>query len=153
MEDGLRKRLELTKKRLAEIDAALLEPDVTSDLANFRSISVERSQIEDIVLKYDEYLKVEQNLEEAMLLMNEKDEEMAEFGKEEYKALSVRLPEIIEELRALLIPKDPYDDKNIVVEIRGAVGGDEAKIFAGDLFRMYVKYAARQGWKMQILDE
>jgi peptide chain release factor 1 len=153
MEDGLRRRLELTKKRLAEIDAALLEPDVTSDLANFRSISVERSQIEDIVLKYDEYLKVEQNLEEAMLLMNEKDEEMAEFGKEEYKALSVRLPEIIEELRVLLIPKDPYDDKNIVVEISGAVGGDEAKIFAGDLFRMYVKYAERQGWKMQILDE
>lgn len=153
MEDGLRRRLELTKKRLAEIDAALLEPDVTSDLTNFRSISVERSQIEDIVLKYDEYLKVEQNLEEAMLLMNEKDEEMAEFGKEEYKALSVRLPEIIEELRVLLIPKDPYDDKNIVVEISGAVGGDEAKIFAGDLFRMYVKYAERQGWKMQILDE
>ena len=153
MEDGLRRRLELTKKRLAEIDAALLEPDVTSDLTNFRSISVERSQIKDIVLKYDEYLKVEQNLEEAMLLMNEKDEEMAEFGKEEYKALSVRLPEIIEELRVLLIPKDPYDDKNIVVEISGAVGGDEAKIFAGDLFRMYVKYAERQGWKMQILDE
>lgn len=153
MEDGLRRRLELTKKRLAEIDAALLEPDVTSDLANFRAISVERSQIEDIVAKYNEYLKAEQNLEEAILLMNEKDEEMAEFGKEEYKTLSARLPQIIDELRVLLIPKDPYDDKNIVVEISGAVGGDEAKIFAGDLFRMYVKYAERQGWKMQILDE
>lgn len=153
MEDGLRKRLELTKKRLAEIDELLMQPDITSDLAHFRAISVERSQIEEIVEKYDEYVRIEGDIEGALLLMEEKDPEIAEFAREEYKELSAKLPEILEDLKVLLIPRDPYDDKNIVIEIRGAVGGDEANIFAGDLFRMYVKYAERQGWKMQILDE
>ncbi|MDY0214767.1 MAG: peptide chain release factor 1 [Bacilli bacterium] len=153
MEDGLRKRLELTKKRLAEIDAQLLEPDVTNDLNNFRAISVERSQIEDIVEKYNEYVRIENDIEAALLLMEEKDPEISEFAHQEYKDLSAKLPLLLDDLKVLLIPKDPYDDKNIVVEIRGAVGGDEANIFAGDLFRMYVKYAERQGWKMQILDE
>lgn len=153
MEDGLRKRLELTKKRLAEIDAQLLKPDVTNDLNNFRAISVERSQIEDIVEKYNEYVRIENDIEAALLLMEEKDPEISEFAHQEYKDLSAKLPLLLDDLKVLLIPKDPYDDKNIVVEIRGAVGGDEANIFAGDLFRMYVKYAERQGWKMQILDE
>jgi peptide chain release factor 1 len=153
MEDGLRKRLELTKKRLAEIDAQLLEPDVTNDLNNFRAISVERSQIEDIVEKYNEYVRIENDIEAALLLMEEKDPEISEFAHQEYKDLSAKLPLLLDDLKVLLIPKDPYDDKNIVVEIRGAVGGDEANIFAGDLFRMYVKYAERQGWKKQILDE
>ncbi len=153
MEDGLRKRLVLTRQRLAAIDKELLDPEVTRDLKHFREISVERSQIEEVVLKFDEYEKAEKNIEEALLLMEEKDSEIAAFAKEEFKELSARLPEIKEEIRFLLIPKDPFDDKNIVVEIRGAVGGDEANIFAGDLFRMYVKYAERQGWKMQIIDE
>lgn len=153
MEDGLRKRLLLTKKRLQEIDNELLDPNVTNDLNHFRAISVERSQIEDVVLKFDEYVKTEQNIEEAKLLMDEKDEEIAEFAKEQFKELSAALPDLLEEIKVLLIPKDPFDDKNIVVEIRGAVGGDEANIFAGDLFRMYVKYAEKQGWKMQVLDE
>lgn len=153
MEDGLRKRLLLTKKRLAEIDEMLLDPNVTNDLNHFRNISVERSQIEEVVEKFDEYLKDEQNLEEAKVLMYENDPEIAEFAKEEFKMLSDKLPALLDDIKVLLIPKDPFDDKNIVVEIRGAVGGDEANIFAGDLFRMYVKYAERQGWKMQILDE
>lgn len=153
MEDGLRKRLRLTKKRLQEIDNELLDPNVTNDLNHFRAISVERSQIEDVVLKFDEYVKMEQNIEEAKLLMDEKDEEIAEFAKEQFKELSAALPDLLEEIKVLLIPKDPFDDKNIVVEIRGAVGGDEANIFAGDLFRMYVKYAEKQGLKMQVLDE
>ncbi len=153
MEDGLRKRLQLTKKRLQEIDNELLDPNVTNDLNHFRAISVERSQIEDVVLKFDEYVKMEQNIEEAKLLMDEKDEEIVEFAKEQFKELSAALPDLLEEIKVLLIPKDPFDDKNIVVEIRGAVGGDEANIFAGDLFRMYVKYAEKQGWKMQVLDE
>lgn len=153
MEDGLRKRLELTKKRLGEIDELLLDPGVTNDLNNFKAISVERSQLEPIVEKYNEFLKTEQNIEEAYLLMNEKDPEIADFAKEEYKELGSKIIDIQEEIKVLLIPKDPFDDKNIVVEIRGAVGGAEAAIFAGDLFRMYVKYAERKGWKMQILDE
>jgi len=153
MEDVLRNRLETTKKRLSEIDEELLKPDITSDLDYFRDISVERSQIEEVVEKYNEYLKLEEDLESSLILMDDKDEEIAQFAKEQHKEIANRLPELINEIRVLLIPKDPYDDKNIVVEIRGAVGGDEANIFAGDLFRMYVKYAERQGWQMQILDE
>ncbi len=153
MEDVLRNRLETTKKRLSEIDEELLKPDITSDLDYFRDISVERSQIEEVVEKYNEYLKLEEDLESSLILMDDKDEEIAEFAKEQHKEIANRLPKLINEIRVLLIPKDPYDDKNIVVEIRGAVGGDEANIFAGDLFRMYVKYAERQGWQMQILDE
>lgn len=153
MDELLRKRLELTKKRLAEIDEELIQPDVTSDRNHFRDISVERAEIEEIVEKYNEYLKLEEDLESTLILIEDKDEEIAEFAKEQHKEISDRLPKLIDEIRVLLIPKDPYDDKNIIVEIRGAVGGDEANIFAGDLFRMYVKYAEKQGWSMQILDE
>ena len=111
MEDGLRKRLVLTRQRLAAIDKELLDPEVTRDLKHFREISVERSQIEEVVLKFDEYEKAEKNIEEALLLMEEKDSEIAAFAKEEFKELSARLPEIKEEIRFLLIPKDPFDDK------------------------------------------
>ncbi|MCX5775954.1 MAG: peptide chain release factor 1 [Firmicutes bacterium] len=153
MEDAMLQRLKATVVRLAEIDNELMDEHVTRDIYRFRDLSKERSSIAESVDKFNEYLKVNADKKEAMAMSNDPDPEMATMGKEEYKALTTRENELVEELRLLLIPHDPNDDKNIIVEIRGAVGGDEANIFAGDLFRMYVKYAEKKGWKIQMIDE
>lgn len=153
MEESLRQRLIATKARLLEIDEALMADDVTRDIKRFRELSKERSTIAPVVEQYEAYEKVAANREDAYHMSNDSDPDIAEMAKEEFKELSVHEEEIMEAIRLLLIPRDPNDDKNIVVEIRGAVGGDEACIFAGDLFRMYTRYAERVGWKTQMIDE
>ena len=150
MEETMLLRLKTAKKRLAEIDELLMDENATRDINNFRTLSKERSTLEPQVAKFDEYLLLDENKKQAFEMSQDSDNEISEMGKEEYKALCAQEEELIEEIRIMLIPKDPNDDKNIIVEIRGAVGGDEANIFAGDLFRMYVKYAETQGWKMQL---
>ena len=112
------------------------------------SLSKEQASIEEVVEKYKEYKKTDSDLNEAKELLN--DPEMGELAKEDIDTLSTRKEELIKELEILLLPKDPNDDKNIIVEIRGAAGGDEANIFAGDLFEMYSKYAESQGWRIEI---
>lgn len=149
----MRARLEQTKNRYIELEEKLVSPDVLNNMNEFRDFSKEKASIEDIVEKFDEFLKNESDKNDALLMMNENDEEISSFAKQTFQELSKNEDVLIEELKILLIPKDPNDGKNIIVEIRGAVGGDEANIFAGDLFRMYVKYAERQNWKIQILDE
>ncbi len=153
MEEKLYQRLEATKKRLNEIDQLLMDEQTMQDLNKFRELSKERANIAPVVEKYDLYTKTVEDKNEAMLMANDADEELSALGKEELKRLSELEPTIIDEIRLLLLPKDPNDDKNIIVEIRGAVGGDEANIFAGDLFRMYTRYAEKQGWKIQMIDE
>ena len=153
MEESMRKRLEATKNRLQEIDEQLCKDDVMSDMKKFKELSKERASIEPVVEKFDKYLKLESDLEEAFLMMNESDQELAELGKEEHKRILAEQSQLIDEIKIDLLPKDPNDDKNIIVEIRGAAGGDEANIFAGDLFRMYVRYAEHQGWKIQMIEE
>ena len=153
MEESMRKRLEATKNRLQEIDEELCKDDVMSDMKKFKELSKERASIEPVVEKFDKYLKLESDLEEAFLMMNESDQELAELGKEEHKRILAEQSQLIDEIKIDLLPKDPNDDKNIIVEIRGAAGGDEANIFAGDLFRMYVRYAEHQGWKIQMIEE
>ncbi|MDY5669619.1 MAG: peptide chain release factor 1 [Bacilli bacterium] len=153
MEESMRKRLEATKNRLQEIDEQLCKDDVMSDMKKFKELSKERASIEPVVEKSDKYLKLESDLEEASLMMNESDQELAELGKEEHKRILAEQSQLIDEIKIDLLPKDPNDDKNIIVEIRGAAGGDEANIFAGDLFRMYVRYAEHQGWKIQMIEE
>lgn len=153
MEEQMLRRLEATVVRLEEIDRLLMDEAVTSDRHRYRDLSKERANIEPLVEKYEEYKKVVSNREDALLMSNDSDAEIAQMGKEEFKRLSEREEELINELRILMIPKDPNDDKNIVVEIRGAVGGDEADLFAADLFRMYTRYAESQGWKIQMIDE
>ena len=111
----------------------------------------EHAEIEEVVLKYKEYKKVKQSLADAEELM--KDPEMKELAEEEAKADREQLPKLEEELKVLLIPKDPDDDKNIICEIRGGAGGDEAALFAGTLFRMYSMYAERKHWKLEVLNE
>ena len=146
-------RLNQAKERLKDIDLKLEDPDVVKDLEAFRKLSKEKANLDPIIEKYDEYLKLVSDREDALLMLKDSDEEIIKFAKETIDNIDKELIDIEEQLKILLVPKDPNDDKNIVVEIRGAVGGDEANIFAGDLFRMYVKYAEKKGWKLQLIDE
>ena len=152
MEESMLKRLEITAKRYQELNEKLVEENVTNDMKLFRELSKEHANLEPIVEKYDEYKRASSDLEDSILMSNDSDPEISELGKSEHKRLLTVLEELESEIRILLLPKDPDDDKNIIVEIRGGVGGDEADIFAGDLFRMYTRYAESQGWKIQIID-
>ena len=153
MEESMRQRLIVAEKRLKEIDEELLSPDIMKDIAHFREISKERSVLEPQVEAFQQYLKNEEDLAGAQEMARDSDPELSEMGKEEIKRLEAAQIKLEEDLKEMLLPKDPNDDKNIIVEIRGAVGGDEANIFAGDLFRMYTRYAETQGWKIKMLDE
>ena len=153
MEESMYQRLEIAVKRLAEIDEELSNEDVMKDIAHFRELSKERANLDPQVEAFNRFKKATNELVEAKELAKDSDPELAEMGKEEVKSLENELEKLEEELKELLLPRDPNDDKNIIVEIRGAVGGDEANIFAGDLFRMYTRYAEAQGWKIKILDE
>ena len=141
-------RLETTLKRYNEISEELSKPEVLGNVELMTTLSKEQSQISEIVEKYKEYKKVLNDLEEAKELLN--DKEMAELAKEDINNLSTEKESLEKELEVLLLPKDPNDDKNIIVEIRGAAGGDEANIFAGDLFEMYSRYAESQGWRIEV---
>ena len=141
-------RLEATLNRYNELTSLLSSPEILANVDKMTSLSKEQASIEEVVEKYKEYKKTDNDLEEAKELLN--DPEMGELAKEDIDSLSTRKEELIKELEILLLPKDPNDDKNIIVEIRGAAGGDEANIFAGDLFEMYSKYAESQGWRIEI---
>ena len=143
-------RLETTLKRFNEITEELSKPEVLNDVETMTTLSKEQSQISEIVEKYKEYKKVLSDLDEAKELLN--DKEMAELAKEDINNLSSEKENLEKELEVLLLPKDPNDDKNIIVEIRGAAGGDEANIFAGDLFDMYSRYAENMGWKIEVMN-
>lgn len=149
----MRNRLEVAIKRLEEIDRELMDENIMKDIKHFREISKERANIEPQVTSYLSYKKLEENLKDAIEMSHDSDSDISEMAKEEVKTIQEQLPILEQQIKELLLPKDPNDDKNIIVEIRGAVGGDEANIFAGDLFRMYTRYAEAQGWKIQMLDE
>ena len=136
-------RLEIINKRYEELNKQLLDPENLSNIKLTREISKEISDLEDTVNCYKKYKKVLDDLEESKEML--KDPELAEFAKEEIPALESEKEDLEKEIEILLIPKDPNDGKNVIVEIRGAAGGDEANIFAGDLYRMYLKYAEKQG--------
>ena len=143
-------RLEVIRQRNDFITNELTKPEVISDVAKTTKLSKEQSDLSEIINCYNEYLKAKQNYEEAKELAN--DPEFMEFAREEEEKNLKRQQELEKELEILLLPKDPNDGKNIIVEIRGAAGGDEANIFAGDLYDMYVRYAENQGFKIENLD-
>lgn len=153
MEDSMYQRLEAGIKRLAEIDQELLDENVMKNIAHFRELSKERAYLDPQVEAFLKYKKNEEDLPAAQEMARDEDSDISEMGKEEVKRINTEQEQLEIELKELLLPKDPNDDKNIIVEVRGAVGGDEANIFAGDLFRMYTRYAETQGWKIQMLDE
>ena len=144
-------KLETVEKRYDELTKMISDPEVISNHAEWQKLMKEHASIEEIVLKFREYKKEKQAMEEAEELM--KDPEMKELAEEEYYASKEKLPKIEEELKVLLIPKDPDDDKNIICEIRAGAGGEEAALFAGTLFRMYTMYAERKHWKLEVLNE
>ncbi len=144
-------RLEAIKKRYEELNNQLLDPNILSDVNKTRELSKEASNLEDTVVCFDKYKQVLDDIDAAKEML--KDDDMAEFAKEELTNLEDKKVDLEKQLEILLIPKDPNDGKNVIVEIRGAAGGDEANIFAGDLYRMYIKYAEKEGWKTEILEE
>ncbi|EKZ4543842.1 peptide chain release factor 1 [Listeria monocytogenes] len=146
-------RLQAVEDRYDELNELLSDPDVVSDPKRLRDLSKEQSGITATVETYREYKNVNEQINETKELLSEKlDDEMREMAKEEFAELQKEKADLEERLKLLLVPKDPNDDKNVILEIRGAAGGDEAALFAGDLFRMYSKYAESRGWKVEIMD-
>lgn len=152
MEDSMRKRLEATKARYNEINELLGSDEVASDVAKLTKLNKEMASLQEAALKYEEYLKEEKNAKDALEMEQLGDSDLVEMAKEERKESLAKMSQMEADFKILLLPTDPNDSKNIIVEIRGAVGGDEANIFAGDLYRMYSKYAEKQGWKLQFID-
>ena len=152
MEESMRKRLEAVKTRCEEIDRDLGDPAIMNNVGLITELSKERSSLSEAYEGYLEYLKAESDLKDADDIINSGDAELAEMMKLEKKSLIEKMEQIEVDLHGKLLPADPNDKKNIIVEIRGAVGGDEANIFAGDLLRMYTRYAENQGWKVQYID-
>lgn len=146
-------KLAEVEKKFHELNRRLSDPKVISDLTLFREYSKQHAEITEIVSKYQEYKKISKDIEEAREIIGQsKDEELREMAKMELEEAQSREETLTQELRILLLPKDPNDEKNIILEIRAGTGGEEAALFAGDLFRMYMKYAEIQGWKTEILD-
>ena len=144
-------KLEAIEKRYEELTKEISDPEVIANQAKWQKSMKEHASIEEIVLKFREYKKAKQAMEDAEELMQ--DPEMKELAETEYYDNKEKLPKFEEELKFLLIPKDPDDDKNIICEIRAGAGGEEAALFAGTLFRMYSMYAERKHWKIDILNE
>jgi len=144
-------KLEAVEKRYDELTQKISDPAVISNQNEWKKMMKEHSDLEEIVAKFREYKKVKQNIEDAKAMLDDKDlKELAEVEIEENRE---KIPQIEEELKILLIPKDKDDEKNIICEIRGGAGGEEAALFAGTLFRMYSMYAERKHWKLEILNE
>lgn len=143
-------RLEATLEKYNSLTEELSKPEVLSDVKKMTSLSKEQASLADIIEKYKEYKKVVSDINDAKEMLD--DKEMAAFAKEEISRLEAEKENLEKELEVLLLPKDPNDDKNTIVEIRGAAGGDEANLFAGDLFEMYSRYAENMGWKIEIIN-
>ncbi|WP_432739923.1 peptide chain release factor 1 [Ligilactobacillus agilis] len=152
--DKLFDRLQMLEDRYEELGELLSDPEVIADTKRFTELSKEMADLRETVEKYNQYKEVSQRISDDEEMLNEglDDDEMTEMVKAELADSKDEKQALEEEIKILLIPKDPNDDKNIIMEIRGAAGGDEASLFAGDLFNMYSKYAERQGWSIEVID-
>lgn len=144
-------RLKIIEERYKFLDEELMKPEVYNDFKKMKELSKEKTSLESTVNVSKKYKQVLEDLEAAKEMIH--DPEMAEFAKEEIEKLTNEKENLENEITILLLPKDPNDDKNVIMEIRGAAGGDEANIFAGDLFRMYSKYAEKEGWRLEVTNE
>lgn len=146
-------KLESIKERFDQVSLLLSDPDVIADMPRYVKLNREYSEIGEIVKHFKEYKNAISNLQSAkQLLQTEKDEDMRELAKEEVNELESSIPVMEERIKYLLIPKDPEDEKNAILEIRSGTGGDEASLFAGDLYRMYTRYIEKQGWRAEVVD-
>ncbi|MFS4458988.1 peptide chain release factor 1 [Bdellovibrio sp. HCB2-146] len=145
-------KLDAVESRYEEVNLSLQRPDIASNQTQYRALMKELAELEKIVVLYRDFKKKTENLKASKeLYTSETDPEMRELLKEEVKELEAALPELEQQIKIALIPKDPNDDKNIILEIRAGAGGDEASLFADELFRGYVHYASTQGWKVEML--
>lgn len=145
-------KLQIIEKRYEELNKAISDPEIISNQEEWQALVKEHSGLEEIVACYREYKKVQKDIDEVLEMLNDKpDREMKELLNEEMNDLKAKEEELKQKLKLLLIPKDPNDEKNVVMEIRGGAGGEEAALFGADLFRMYSRYAERKGWKLEIL--
>ncbi len=151
MKDSISKKLTSLSERLVELDRLLAEPEVVNNMDSYRKITREHADIAPVVALFSEYEKSEADIAAAQEMG--KDPEMREFAEEEIKAGKVRLEQIEIDMQKALLPKDPNDEKNIFLEVRAGTGGDESALFAGDLFRMYTRYAERNRWQVEIISE
>ncbi|PCE64331.1 peptide chain release factor 1 [Sediminicola luteus] len=146
-------RLNIVKQRFDEVSDLIIQPDVIADQKRYVKLNKEYSDLKEVVAKREEYITLTNNLEEAEeILADGSDPEMVEMAKMQLEEAKAQLPQLEEEIKVLLIPKDPEDAKNVVMEIRAGTGGDEASIFAGDLYRMYTKYCESKGWRTHLMD-
>jgi len=146
-------KLEAIKERFQEVGQQIIQPEVVNDMARYTKLSKEYSDLEKVVRQYDAYQKLLKDIAGARELVNtEKDPEMREMAKEELNELQPQQEAIESALKEMLIPKDPNDSRNSILEVRAGTGGDEAAIFAGDLFRMYQRFCEKMGWRLSILD-
>jgi len=148
----MRDRLDKIEERYNELNNLLMDPEIATDIKRMTALSKEQSGLGPVVALYIEYKNVLSTIEDLNEMLEEKDPEIVEMAEMELEEVEPRIPEIEEELKILLVPTDPNDEKNVIVEIRGAAGGSEANIFAGDLFRMYMKYAETRNWKHEVLN-
>jgi len=151
MKPSIQDKLERLSARHEEVAGLLSEPEVINDQNRYRQLSMEYAQLEDVVKAFDAYRQAERDLESAREMLAEDDAEMRAMAEEEVADAEARMARLEAELQKLLLPRDPNDNSNVFLEIRAGTGGDEAAIFAGDLFRMYSRYAERKGWPVEVL--
>ncbi|SHH49222.1 peptide chain release factor 1 [Pollutimonas bauzanensis] len=151
MKSSIRNRLEQLARRLVEVDALLAEPEIAGDMNRYRKMSRERSELEPVVTAFAAYTGTEEDIQAAQDMMS--DPEMRDMAEEEYKLGKDRLEQLAADLRVLLLPRDPDDGRSVFLEIRAGTGGDESALFAGDLLRMYTRYAENKGWKVELISE
>jgi peptide chain release factor 1 len=144
-------KLAEVEKRYVELEGMMSDPQLLNQQREYSKLAKERSDLEEIVVRYREWLKVEQEIIENRQLLDENDEAIRELAKEEVALLRARKEELENKLKVLILPKDPNDDKNVIVEIRAGTGGDEAALFAAELFRMYSRYAESRGWHVEMM--
>ena len=151
MNQSILTKLEQLSMRLEEINALLSEQSVASDQNRFRELSIEHSQLSPVNDKYNEYLSTSRDIEAAKKLLDEEDKDIKEMAEEEINTGQNRLDELELELKKSLLPKDPNDSRDIIIEIRAGTGGDEASIFSGDLYKMYTRYVEKSKWQIEVL--
>ena len=145
-----RPKLDELERRYEELTAQMADPAVINDSSQYRKVSKAQSELTETVNKYREWKTAQRNLEEARVMLNDADPDLREMAREESVRLEPQLAELEHQLKIMLLPKDPNDEKNIVLEIRAGTGGDEATLFAAELFRMYSRYAETRGWKVEV---
>jgi peptide chain release factor 1 len=145
-------RLGKIEKRFEELEEQIAKPEIATDLKKVQALAQERAGIEDIVASYRKYKATTKQLEDARAMLAGDDKEMAEMAKQEIEKLEPRQERLLQELKLALVPKDANDDRDIIMEIRAGAGGDEAGLFAADLFRMYSRYAQAKGWDVDVID-